>query len=831
MTGYSVKLFYSYCHADESHRQDMEKYLTLLKKDGILKEWCDRKLLAGQKFTEVIKKELNDADIIVFLVSIDFLNSDACKEEWELANTISKNSKKHLISIILRECPWTEFDDMGDHLALPTDGKPVTSWHDKDSAWCDVYKGIKNVVNDVRNTFNIKDDFKNKISLLEFCSQSNEELSINDLFVFPNLAKQSEFTEEEHVVRSLSDLLKEKKTIIQGDVQSGKTKLCSHVFLELVEKNEAVLLVDLNDIANKKASLDVFQKCYSDQHQGDFNLWLNRNNKTCIFDNLSNFKYSLEYVFLAENYFDRVIVTTSNENYDSYFKDDSRLSGFSSIIIKPFTHIKQESLIRKWLSLKSKSYTENIEHGQIDQIENNINAIIIDNKILPRYPFFILSILQTYESFMPQDLKITAYGHCYYALIIAHLIKSGIAQEDNSISTCFNYANQLAIEMYVKNPTSLILSYEDYEAFKKSYKQRFIIKDSLIYRLQSQFGIIKEIHGKGFKFSLSYSYYYFLGQYLAANHKDNKKLVSSLIEKSYQKDNSLTLIFTIHHAQDLEVIDEILTHTICAFDKIEPAKLDKNETDIFRDLLSIIPKKIVSDQAVNKERHNKRRFRDKVESESLMEMTEADSGDEFLNQIYQCHKNIEILSQILKNKYGNLEKQKIIEIVEIICDAGLRLVKMSVSENNKIEDLVATIYKKYIESNKYDAKKSQDEVINDIRTYVILKIFIWVITNIEMTVSSINKPEINEIIDEIKNHKETPAYDVIHYFYSLDTANKFDDNKKYLLEELLEKYDEKTMFFVHKILSIRTQVYINTHTIKAPIKQAVSSLLKIEYKP
>ena len=831
MTGYSVKLFYSYCHTDESHREDMEKYLTLLRRDGVLKEWCDRKILAGQNITTVIHQELLNADIIIFLVSIDFLNSNACKEEWEQANSLAKDNKKTLISIIVRACPWLDFDNMRDYLALPTDGKPVTSWHDKDAAWNSVYTGIKKVVEDIRSTFDLKESFKNKISSLEFCSQSTEKLSLTDLFVFPNLIKHSDDTEDEIILRNLSDVLNEKKTIIQGDSQSGKTKLCSHIFLELIEKNVPVLLIDFNDIANKKTTIDIFQQCYSEQYNGDFNLWMNQKNKTVIFDNLSYFGKSLDHLNFSESIFDNIVVTISIEDYESYYKDDTRLLSFSSITIRPFTHVKQEKLIKKWLQLKNKNSIENTEYGQVDQIENNINAIIINDKILPRYPFFILSILQTYEAFMPHDLKITAYGHCYYALIIAHLIKSGIAKEDDSISTCFNYANNLAFEIHTKNPTSLIINKEDYGIFKEKYKQRFIIKDSLVNRLHSNLGIIKEINGSGYKFSLAYSYYYFLGQYLAKNYKDNRALISSMIEKSYKKNNSLSLIFTIHHAQDIEIIDEILTHTICAIDKVEPAKLNKDETHIFRELLSVIPKKIISDKTVNRERSKERSFRDKAESKSNMEILENESDDDFLNQVYQCYKNIEILSQILKNKYGSLEKTKITEIVEIICDAGLRLVKISLSEDMVLEELIEYIQNKYKTSDKFDASKSEQDQLNDIRRIVIFRIFLWVMSNLEKIVSSINKPEIKEIIDDIKNRKNTPAYDVIHYFYSLDTAKNFDEDKKEHLKALIKKNDEKSMFFLHKILSIRTQHYINTHTIKAPMKQAISSLLKIDYKP
>lgn len=831
MSDYSLNLFYSYSHLDESHRIDMEKYLTLLRRDNVLKEWCDRKILPGQKISDAIRDQLNKADIIVFLVSIDFLNSEACLEEWELAKSITKHNKKTLISIIVRDCPWLEFDDMGDYLALPTDGKPVSSWDSKDAAWSNVYSGIKAVVQNIRNTFELKDDFKNKISSLEFCSQTNEAFSLNDLFIFPNLLKPSDSIEEELQLHSSQDVLNEKKTIIQGDSQSGKTKLCSHIFLELAEINIPVLLIDLNNIANKKSSIDVFRQCYLEQYKGDFELWICQDNKTVIFDNLSYYGNSLDHITFSETLFDNIIVTTSVDDYESYFKDDTRLLHFSFITIKPFTHVKQEKLIKKWLQFKRKNIVLDVEDGEIDQIENNINSVVIDNKILPRYPFFILSILQTYEAFMPQDLKITAYGHCYYALILAHLIKSGVAKDDNSISACFNYANHLAFEMHTKSPDASFISSEDYEVFKEKYKQRFIIKDSLLNRLHGGIGIIKEVNGRGYKFSLAYSYYYFLGQYLAKNYKDNKEIVNEMIKKSYRKNNSLSLIFTIHHAHDLEIIDEILTHTICAIDKVEPAKLDKEETEIFQELLSVIPNKIVSDQSVDKERDKERSLRDNVESKGDIENNEVESEHDFLNQIYQCHKNIEILSQILKNKFGSLEKTKVTEIVEIICDAGLRLAKIFHSEDMRVEELIEYLQKQYMASDKFDVNKSKEDQLNDIRRIVIFRIFLWVMSNLERTVSSINKPEIHEIIEILKNKKNTPAYDLIHYFYSLDTAKYFDEDKKELLKTLIKKHDEKGMFFLHRILSIRTQHYLNTHTIKAPMKQAVSSLLKIEYKP
>jgi GTPase SAR1 family protein len=645
------------------------------------------------------------------------------------------------------------------------------------------------------------------------------------LFVFPNITKCPDLAEKEITLNSFSDILNDKKVIIRGDGQSGKTTLCNHIFLNLVENKQPVLLIDLNDIENKKPSVDVFQKNYTEQYTGDFKIWNDKKDKIIIFDNLSHVGKSIEHIVFAQSYFSMVIITTSFEEYGSYFKDDDRLADFSLLTIRPFSHVKQEKLIKKWLDLKH----ENFEHGKIDQVENNINSIIINNNILPRYPFFILSILQTYEVFMPQDLKITAYGHCYHALIVAHLIKSGIAKEDNSITTCFNYASHLAFEIYNKNPTSLFITINDYEDFKEKYKKRFIIADSLINRLHGKYGIVKEFNGKGYRFSLAYSYYYFLGQYLAKNYKDNVNLLDDMVKYSYRKNNSLTLIFTIHHAQDEEIIDNILTYTICAIDGINPAKLDKEETAIFKDIISIIPERVISNKDVEQERNNERELRDKVETEPKnVSETEFENDNNGLNQIYQCHKNMEILSQILKNKYGSLERTKVTEIVETICDAGLRLANIFLSDSDQLEEFIIYIQRRYENSRKLEGKPFSQEQIDKIKKIVIFRIFMWVVHHLERAVSSINKPEIAEIIKDLTIKKNTPAYQLICYFYSLDTTQFFGESQKENLKSIIQKYDKKDMFFLHRILSIRTQHYMNTHEIKMPVKQAVSSLLEIK---
>jgi len=842
MSSSSINIYYSYNQKDNRYREQMETFLTTLSRSKIIKEWSDKEIIAGQEIGEKKIAALNNADVIVFLISVDFLNSPQCVDEWNRAKQISKDGNKRLVSIIVRDCPWEDFDDLKDYLSLPKINGPVSSWTDSDSAWTHIYGEIKKVVLSIRNDFTIRDSFAKQISTMEFCSTSSDVLFIDDFFVFPNLKKFNDTDEREDTVASVTEILKKPHTIIQGEFQSGKTSLATHIFLEQLKKSTYSLFVDLQEIAGKKPNKDHFREIYQREFNGDFDLWMDKKGKCIIFDNLTHNGNALDHIIFSEDFFETIIIMCSIEEYESFFTDDKRLTDYVVLTIRPFTHSKQEKLIRNWLSYKNKNSDSAIDLGKVDILENNINSIVINNRILPRYPFFILSILQTHEAFMPQDVKITAYGHCYYALIMAHLIKSGISKDDNSITSCLNFASHLAYAIHSNGSGNLYISKDDYEDFKVKYKEEFIIQDALINRMQSQYGIIKDCNGSGYKFSLPYSYYYFLGQFLSENYKSHKNIILDMIENNYIKNNSLVIIFTIHHSNDIEIIDEVLTYTMCAHDDFKPATLNANELKIFNDLLYWIPELISNNGSVDALREEERNRRDVHEirheednevavEKQVQDEPAKEQSKKFINQIYQCYKNIEILSQILKNKFGSLRKDKVAEIVEIVCDAGLRLAGLYMSKDVSVEELIVYIHKAYMESEDYDEKKSKEEHLTEIRRQIVLRIFLWVMMNLEKTVSAINKPEICEIVKNVKDDKKTPSYDLIYYFYTLDTALNFDDSMKEQLDYLIEKYKDKEVEFLRRVLSIRTQYYLNTHNVRTQMRQSVSSSLGIEYKP
>lgn len=144
----SVKIFFCYAHEDEQLLKELEAQLIPLKRQGILDIWYDRNISAGTEWKREIDKNLNNAQIILLLMSQYFLMSDYCYSvEMKRALERHECGEARVIPIILRPVEW-QGGPLGDLQALPKDGKPVTSveWPSRDDALHDIAIGIHKVI-------------------------------------------------------------------------------------------------------------------------------------------------------------------------------------------------------------------------------------------------------------------------------------------------------------------------------------------------------------------------------------------------------------------------------------------------------------------------------------------------------------------------------------------------------------------------------------------------------------------------------------------------------------------------------------------------------------
>ena len=138
-----INLFYAYAEEDEKFRIQLEKHLSSLKREGIISDWHFRKLTGGDEWREKIDYNINNSQIILLLISSDFISSDYCYDvEMTRAMELHKSQKARAIPVILRPVDW-QTSPFSELQALPTDGKPVTQWPDLDEAFLDIAKGVR----------------------------------------------------------------------------------------------------------------------------------------------------------------------------------------------------------------------------------------------------------------------------------------------------------------------------------------------------------------------------------------------------------------------------------------------------------------------------------------------------------------------------------------------------------------------------------------------------------------------------------------------------------------------------------------------------------------
>jgi len=143
-----IKIFFCYAREDEALLKKLKTHLRPLQRQGLIEVWYDRDISAGAEWEQEIKEHLDTAQIILLLVSPDFMDSEYCYSiEMKRALERHANGEAKVIPIIFRPVYW-HGEPLGKLNALPTDGKPVTSqdWRDQDSAFYDITNGLYKVV-------------------------------------------------------------------------------------------------------------------------------------------------------------------------------------------------------------------------------------------------------------------------------------------------------------------------------------------------------------------------------------------------------------------------------------------------------------------------------------------------------------------------------------------------------------------------------------------------------------------------------------------------------------------------------------------------------------
>lgn len=143
----TIDVFYVYSRKDKRLLDKLITHLSSLKRLGVIRDWHDLEITAGTDWRKQLDHHLNTAGVILLLVSSDFLASDYCYD-IEMKRAVERHDKgeARVIPVLLRPVDAWHEAPFGKLQALPSGGKPVTTWGNKDEAFADVARGIREAV-------------------------------------------------------------------------------------------------------------------------------------------------------------------------------------------------------------------------------------------------------------------------------------------------------------------------------------------------------------------------------------------------------------------------------------------------------------------------------------------------------------------------------------------------------------------------------------------------------------------------------------------------------------------------------------------------------------
>lgn len=623
-------------------------------------------------------------------------------------------------------------------------------------------------------------------------------------------------------------LLKKKKVLISGENQSGKTTLSKMIIKELHSIGYFPIYISDNNqyeglITNK------IRNAFKEQYN---NITYEEINNEILIPIVDNFHFAKKKEKIVDDLkaFDLQILIV-DDIFSLNIKDEHAANNYTQFKIAEYLPLLRNELIRKWICLDdNESYYDNELYSKLDSATNFVNSTlgkVISSGIMPSYPFFILSILSTYESFSkPLDQEITSQGYCYQALLYIYLRKQGVNNDD--VDTYLNFLSFIGFKYYCEKHKNADGSL--FEQYLSEYKDKYNLsfsEEKLLKTLK-----LARIFGQdscgNFHFYYSYLYYYFVAKYLSDYLEPNKNLLSDIFSNLHVDDNAYISIFISHHSKNSYIIDEIVLNSLCLFDSYSPATLTKNELSFFDSEIDHIIKASLPSYSDTPEakRHKRLRIQQLNEKEAnIRDCAEIDDNDLDI-ELRRSIKTVEVMGRIVINRSGSLNKQRLNEIISEAINVHLRIINSfcELIKNRNQQDEIIYFLTSRINAFLSEKKKTP----TDDELFLIAKKIFWnmnyavIYGFIQKTITSLGSDKLVNIITDCCDYEKTPAKILIkHGILMKDCKNLRVDE---IVKELKTNEFSKTAENIMKHLVAN---HCSTHKIDYKDNQSIESKLGI----
>lgn len=696
----SHKIFISYCHKDNEYLEDLKKHITPITEKYGFTIWDDTEVLSGQKLFDIINQELNTFNLMICLISSDYLSSKACQDEFNVILQKSQNSDIEAINvfpIIVRNCAW-KHSEIGNFKCQPNDGQPIAKLlkeNDKDDVYADIADALAKTLGELKKNFNTgqllepkpNDLFLNYINNLGVVIKhpKKDVLQLDDIYVYPDIKDVSDESVIQKQYYDMDDILgKYHLMCFMGTEEIGKTSLSKKLASDFLVKNQKVVLLDGGEIktTNSEELVKKFVKKYKLNHTPE-----GYNGGILIIDDFSkiamNDRYINQFLENVSGFFSSIILMIDkNEIVQYQFKLSN--NGFSLLEILPFGHKKRSEFIQKWLLINEDNSDIALNNDilyKMDYITSQFESIMKKN-IMDSKPIYLITIIQLLDGLSNYSDKftLTSFGHCYHVLIMGMLSKAKVDLRQDS-DGILNFLGFLSFEFYKKSIKEI--SVNDFDEFQNKYAENFNIPKDIKEKLLGS-GIVYINTNDMIKFSQNYLYYFCCAKHIADNFSEHGDEITLLCENIHNEDKANILIFLVHHFRDDKLLlDEVLTHSICLLDNHPAFYMTSEDNKKFINVLGNTIKNIVwKEKDVIDERDKILQRKELLEDEdSILENSLTEENKEIEYAIFQDNiqdilsalRSLEVIGQIAKNRNSSIKLSSLNELLETSYDIGLRI--------------------------------------------------------------------------------------------------------------------------------------------------------------
>ena len=525
-------------------------------------------------------------------------------------------------------------------------------------------------------------------------------------------------------------------------------------------------------------------------------------------------------------------------------KDENLISSFTHFRIKEFSPSLRNKLIEKWINLTDKQSVpnENAYYKRVDNATELVNISlgrVLGNGIMPAYPFFILSIICTSETFgKPLNQEITSQGYCYQALIYLYLTNEGVKNEE--IDTYINFLTEFAFYFYSQKKNEI--SEHEFKSFLGVYLNKYnlpINQDIIIRKLQKT-QLIKLSCLGSYYFCYPYLYYFFVAKYLSDNldSEAEKNILDSIINNLHKDENSYILLFISHHSRSIYILDKITESSTKLFEKFDEALLNDSEMCFFDKQLNNIVKEILPETSKTPEKERAKRLENQDEIEENFEDKNIDEDNDFSIELRRSIKTVEVMGLIIKNRSGSLLKEKLEAIFEEAMKVHLRILSCFFNEIKK--DEVEEEFIKFMSRRvnlilKNKTKKRSNFYINKIpdgkKIEKLSRKIYWninfIIINglIDKIVHSLGSNTLTEVISHVCDKKNSPSHFLVKHGILMWY------NKNLQIDDMLDRLSNNDFSETAKqIMKYMIVNHCSMHTVSYKERQKIVNKLEIDSK-